>query len=291
MRPLAADDVEAVRRVQNAAFAPLDAADFPSSDPTEADSPAVASRQRARIVHFLEHDPDGSWVADVDGQVVGAALALRRGDLWGLSLLVVDPPVQSRGVGRQLLGASLQYAEGAARAIILSSRDPRAMRRYAKAGFDLHPQVVGTGRVDRASLPALGGRVRDGGAADTTFADDVDAAVRGARRGPDHELLAAAWAMFVVDDADGRGYAYVRDDGDVVALAAGDDDTAAALLWRCLAHTMEQGCDAVVDHVTGNQQWAIRVAVAAGLALRPGGPVFWRGAAPPPAYLPSGAFL
>jgi hypothetical protein len=41
----------------------------------------------------------GSWVATIDDEVVGTALALRRDSLWGLSLLAVDPRVQSSDAG------------------------------------------------------------------------------------------------------------------------------------------------------------------------------------------------
>src|SRR3954470_23926137 len=99
------DDVEAVRTVQEAAFARPD-------EPPRATTDEVLQRQRRRIHHFLEHDPAGSWVAELQGQVVGVALALRRAHLWGLSLLVVDPQVQSRGIGRLLMDAALRSAEG-----------------------------------------------------------------------------------------------------------------------------------------------------------------------------------
>src|SRR5207248_11189418 len=93
-----------------------------------------------------------------------------------------------------------------------------------------------------------------------------------------------------LDDADGRGYAYVRrGDARIATVAATDDDTAAELLWRCLAieHDGQRG----VEHINGEQQWAVRVALAARLRLEPAGPVCWRGRRPPPAYLASGAFL
>lgn len=288
VRPLTDADIEPARQVQIAAFTGNDET---RGRPTPPVTAARAQRQRARLTHFLTHDPAGSWVAEADGAVVGVALALRRGDLWGLSLLVVSPPVQSRGVGRRLLTASLRYADGARRAVILSSQDPRAMRRYAKAGFDLHPQVAAGGCVRSAALPGARSRVREGTPGDAALADAVDEVVRGAPRGSDHDRLVDAFARYVVDDADGRGYAYVHVDGEVVALAATDEATAAALLWRCLAHAHEAGKDAVIEHIAGNQQWAVRTAVAAGLVLRPDGPVFWRGGAPPPSYLPSGAFL
>lgn len=285
IRPLAEADIDAAREVQTEAFAEHDRL---HGDPVSEITDEVIARQRYRFAHFLKHDPDGSWVAVLDGAVVGAALALRRDSLWGLSLLVVDPKVQSRGIGRLLLDASLQYADGVTSAVILSSRDPRAMRRYAKAGFELYPQIRANGVVDRARLPRSEGRVVVGDASRAEWADAVDRLVRGASRGPDHGALASYAQMFVVDDGAGRGYAYLRPDGRVVTVAATDETTATALLWECLsAHTGE----ATVDWITGDQQWAIAVAVEAGLRLQPTGPVFWRGRTPPDCYLPDGGFL
>jgi GNAT superfamily N-acetyltransferase len=281
-------DVEPAARVQAASFRDLDQREgLPATEMTDAVWERLFRRQR----HFLTNDPGGSWVATEDHQIVGSALALRRESLWGLSLLVVDPAAQSTGTGRKLLNASLTYAEGARLAVILSSTDPRAMRSYATSGFALHPQMHGVGGPDRASLPALRGRVRDGSAADAAAADDVDRAVRGAPHGPDHIRMAADFTMFVVDDVDGRGYAYLRPDGEVAVLAASDDESASALLWRCLAHADETGVAATVEHLNAAQQWAISLCYRARLKVSPAGPVFWRGRTPPPSYLPSGAYL
>lgn len=286
VRPLTADDIDAAREVQTRSFQELDRK---TGEPPWEVTPAVIERQRVRFRHFLTHDPGGSWVATVDGRVVGAALALRRENLWGLSLLVVDPDRQSLGIGRRLLDASLTYADGAETAVILSSQDPRAMRSYAVAGFDLHPQIHATGVLDRALLPRPSGRVRVGSEADVDLAESVDRRVRGAARGPDQVLLAKTCAMYVVDDPAGRGHAYVRDDGRIVTVAATDDATATDLLWQCLAHEREGSV--TVDQVNGEQQWAVRVALTARLRLAPAGCVFWRGCRPPPAYLPDGGFL
>jgi GNAT superfamily N-acetyltransferase len=282
------DDVEAAARVQLAAFIALDEREG-IAPPVVTDE--TRARQYLRHRHFLTNDPDGSWVATDGEQVVGCALALKREGLWGLSLLVVDPATQSSGVGRQLLDASLAYAADCSRATILSSSDPRAMRAYATSGFELYPQVGGHGEPDRASLPALHGRVREGSIADAGMADEVDRVVRGAARGPDHLRIASDMPVFLIDDVDGRGYAYVRSDGIVFALAATDDDTATALLWRALAHIVELGVAASVDHMNAAQQWAIRTSYRARLKVTPAGPVFWRGRTPPNCYLPSGAYL
>jgi predicted N-acetyltransferase YhbS len=288
VRPLDAADIDAAREVQTRAFQALDRA---FGEPEWEVTPAVVERQRGRLRHFLTNDPGGSWVAELDGQVVGTALALRREGLWGLSLLVVDPEQQSRGIGRVLLDASLGYADGAPTAIILSSRDSRAMRRYAAAGFDLFPQVWSSGPVQRSRLQRPPLPVRAGSDDDADFADAVDRLVRGAARGPDHALMASAGPMFVVDQGGSRGYGYARADGRLVTIAATDEVAAEALLWEYLGHDPDGTVSRTVDHLTGEQQWAIRTVVAAGLRLAAAGPAFWRGRTPPRCYIPDGAYL
>jgi GNAT superfamily N-acetyltransferase len=288
VRPMTLDDVPAIGRVQLAAFDDLDRRT--GQTPREI-TDATRERVHARLIHFVTHDPGGAWVAANDRELVGCALALRRESLWGLSLLVVDPATQSTGAGRALLDASLTYAAGTDRAVILSTEDTRAIRVYGTSGFALHPQVQATGTPDRSRLPALGGRVRPGSLADVDLAEAIDRAVRGAARGPDQALLAASYRMFMVDDVDGCGYVYLRADGDVAALAASDDTTATVLLWRALAHASDTDTPVTVSAITAGQQWAISAAFHARLRVAPGGPVFWRGIEPPAAYLPSGAYL
>jgi hypothetical protein len=133
--------------------------------------------------------------------------------------------------------------------------------------------------------------VRTGGPDDADFADAVDRQVRGAARGPDHQVLSAAGAMFVVDQGARRGYAYQRADGRLVTLAATDDAAAEALLWEYLGYDPDPTVARAVEHLTGEQQWAFRTVVAAGLRLSAGGPAFWRGRTPPPCYIPDGAYL
>jgi GNAT superfamily N-acetyltransferase len=288
VRPMRDDDVNAAQKVQEIGFGELERK---LGEPVTPVSPESVERQRRRHRHFIAHDPGGSWVATAGDEIVGSALALRRDAMWGLSLLVVHPDHQSRGIGRQLLDASLSYADGVETAIILSSADARAMRRYARAGFALFPQVMATGSVDRTALPAADRRVRAGGLADAELADAVDRQVRGAARGPDHAILNDFATMYVAEDGPERGYAYIRN-GHVVTVAATDDALAALLLWRCLA---DDGTASVeqhtISHITAEQQWAIDVAVAARLTLKPWGPVFWRGRTPPRCYLPDGAYL
>lgn len=171
----------------------------------------------------------------------------------------------------------------------MASRDPGAIRLYAEAGFELHPQVRVSGVIRADRRPEPSPRVRAGGRGDRALVEAVDRGVRGASRGADHDML--AWFdHLVVDDAAGRGYAYLHG-GEVQTVVATDGDTAGALLRNALAGVAETGAEAVVEHLNAGQQWAVRVAVETGLTLAPSGPGFWRGFGPPPACLPSGPYL
>jgi GNAT superfamily N-acetyltransferase len=289
IRPLAEPDVVAAVEVQLASFDDLD---HRRGEPPTPVTDIRRDWAQARVRHFLTHDPGGCWVSTNDaGAVTGAALASVRGDLWGLSLLVVSPRLQSAGAGRALLDAALGYADGCDRAVILSSHDARAIRLYATSEFDLHPQIQATGVPDLRERPADLERVRQGGSTDAALLEAIDQQVRRATRGPDHELMARRCALFVCDDDAGRGYAQCTTTGHIAALTASDAATASLLMWRCLGQAAAASTSITVGHITAGQQWAIRTALAARLSLAADGPVMWRGGSPPSPYLPSGALL
>jgi ribosomal protein S18 acetylase RimI-like enzyme len=248
-----------------------------------------ARRGRSRIGHLLETDPGGAWVAEsAEGRVVGLSLALLREGLWGLSLFAVEPALQGNGLGRRLLDAALDYADGSRGAIILSSADPKAMRRYARAGFALRPLVAAAGMVDRARLPAPHAGLRAGTGDDLETTEAISRAVRGATHAPDiPNALANGCDLVLLGD---RGFVVHRE-GSPRLLAARDEEAAAALLWAALA-AAPPGASVQVDFISAGQDWAIAVVLEASLALSPDGPLFVRGEVGPlRPYLPSGAYL
>jgi len=267
----------------SAAFSALRASHHMPPEPRTQEG---VERLQRRIAHLLVTDPGGSWVAaDSDEVVVGLAQALVRGDLWVLSLLGVSPQHQDRHTGKALLEAATSYGAGSRCGMILCSRDPRAARRYSRAGFDLHPSVVARGRVSRRALPRLTG-VRPGGADDLGLVADLDRRLRGGPHGPDliHSLEGGCRLLV----APGRGYVVARGPRPWF-LAAVDEDVASGLLLAALA-TAGTDEEVTVEWITARQQWAIRACLDVGLELHPAGPVMTRGFDPPPAYLPSGAF-
>ncbi|MDX6215089.1 MAG: hypothetical protein QOG99_673 [Frankiales bacterium] len=273
IRPLLPADFAASRRVAVDAMTAL-------GEEMPEETPEVTARGEARIAHLQRTDPGGAWVAEEDGRVVGCALALVREGMWFLSLLMVDPAHQSKGLGKQLLDASLQTSTD--RSWILATTDPAALRRYRRAGFDLVPCLTAKGTVDRALLPSTS--VREGSwSADGEAVDDITRTVRGAGLGEDLPYLEKTGLRLLMAD---RGYAILRPAG-LVSLAADDPGTAAELLWTVLA---EAPAPVEIDWLAHDQQWAIDVCLDARLPLLKGeGHLFLRGQPPMSPYLPSGS--
>jgi GNAT superfamily N-acetyltransferase len=249
-------------------------------------SPAPPFEQAAvRLRHLLATDAGGAWVADRDGEVAGCALALVRGHVWGLSLLIVRPDLQSTGVGRELLARARAYGAGARGWIILASRDARALRAYVRLGLDLHPAAVAVGTPRGVAHPD---GVRPAEAGDRPWLDAVGRTVRGAPHGDDLGAFAAAGAAVTVLPE--RGYAVARG-GSLKLVAALDDEAARTLLHAHLAGA--DGTEVTVEWLTSHQQWAIRECVDAGLRLdSAGGAVLTGGElGTMTPYLPSGAYL
>ncbi|MEI7057966.1 GNAT family N-acetyltransferase [Nocardioides sp. CCNWLW239] len=238
-----------------------------------------------RTEGFLTTDPDGCFVAyDAEGLAGFATSARREDTLWFLCTFAVRPGLQGQGLGKRLLDAAMAYGADCPHWMLSASDDPKALRRYRLAGFDLHPQLMLHGEVDRSRLVAVDG-VREGSAADLDLLDAIDRKVRGAARGRDHTTLAGTGSLLV--DVEGGGYAYAADNGPTL-LAAIDEETATRLLWECLART---DGEAAMSHVTGANQWALDVGLAARLRIGTEGVLGVRGMAPPAPYIHNGALL
>ncbi len=280
-RPMGHDDAPAVHALAFRAFSDLAERLHEPPQP-----PPPVEHALVRIGQLIERDPGGAWVTERDGELVGAALAIDRDGLWGLSLLVVDPLHQSAGVGRELLARALEYGGGGRRgAIILASPDARALRAYARAGFAPHPSFRAQGRPKPAEPPA---DVRAGGAGDFPLVERVDLAVRGAAHGGDIEAMMRADCRLLV--AADRGYVMVGPGG--VRLLAALDEAAAADLLRAALAAAPAGEDVNVEWLTARQDWAVAPVLDAGLSLENDGAVFVRGDVGPfRPYLPSGAYL
>lgn len=288
IRPMTADDVVVAERISDEAFHELDGRTVPRDRPApEPRTPEHSASWIARTRRFLEHDPGGCWVAEEAGEVVGFATSFVRERVWCLATYAVRPGLQGKGVGARLLEAAESYGDRCEVGMLSASVDPRAVRRYWRAGFTLHPQMLLRGRVDRSRLRPVDG-VRDGTPDDRPMLDQIARRLRGGGHGPDHETLGATGRLVVAESALGRGFAYTEESR-LALLAATHPATATALLWECLAGA---GTDEyLVPHVTAANQWAVDVGLTAGLELATSGYLGLRGMDPPSPYVHHGALL
>ena len=58
----------------------------------------------------LRDDPDGLWLAEADGAMLGFAFSWVCDDLWFLAELFVAPGHQGRGIGNKLLARAFEHA-------------------------------------------------------------------------------------------------------------------------------------------------------------------------------------
>lgn len=253
-------------------------------------TPEQREQFRRGTQRFIDEDSDGAWVALDGDTVVGMGEAIRRDWFWGLSMLFVHPESQSQGVGRLLIDRTLEYAQGATVRMIMTSPDPRALRRYSLAGLDIHPAVEAEGIVDRSAIPA-DLRGREGTADDLQLVDRMDMGLLGRSRRDDVAFITAdGGGLFdVVDDEHGAGFVVLRNTH-VTLLGATDDATAAALLWRALARADEKKVSLYC--LTAEQDWAVKVCLAARLKVVGAGPLFLSGMDHPPGpWIPSGWYF
>ncbi|HEV3390028.1 MAG TPA: GNAT family N-acetyltransferase [Solirubrobacteraceae bacterium] len=230
-------------------------------------------RWRERIAHPFTTDPDGAFVAELDGRVIGVAEAIVRERLWVLSMFAVQPGIQSAGAGRMLLDHAGGYGRESGAGLIVSSNDPRALRLYASAGFALQPTLRADGEVDRRALPRAHPGIREEDRAnDLESLGPLARAIRGAPyTGELRYALARGARLLRLGD---RGFAVVYEDGSLWLLVASDEEAASALLWHALA--IADG-PTRVRWITGAQQWAIDPLVRARLQLTAYGALCVRG--------------
>jgi len=214
--------------------------------------------------HFLAHDAERCWVAELDGRVVGYTAAIVRGDVWFFSALFIDPEAQGRGVGRRLLELALDGAPSR-RLTITDAIQPISNALYGQHGLLPITPMLGMARDGRAPARATGDstdRIELGGPSSDELAR-VDAAAYEFDRRVDHEFWGSRWER--------RGwylggeliaYSYRWPDGRIGPLAGLDPSSAAAALR---AELDVPGPASII--IPGSSRSLLETALAAGLRL------------------------
>ena len=91
---------------------------------------------------WLAHPDVWGIVAQRDGRVVGSNFLEMRTPVAGVGPITVDPREQSRGVGRQLMGAVLERGEGKPIRLVQDSFNAASLSLYARLGFEVKDPLV-----------------------------------------------------------------------------------------------------------------------------------------------------
>jgi predicted N-acetyltransferase YhbS len=106
---------------------------------------AAPERTVANFARRLSHPGYHVIVAELDGHIVGSNVLDERSTIVGLGPITVDPAVQNRTIGRQLMQAALQrVAERQAPGVRLvqAAYHTRSLALYATLGFEVREPLV-----------------------------------------------------------------------------------------------------------------------------------------------------
>lgn len=218
----------------------------------------------------LKDDPDGLWVAEDAGQMLGFAFSWMCGDLWFLAQLFISPDRQSQGIGDALISRTLEQAQkhnARTRALITFAFNRASQSLYIRHGiFPQAPVYFFAASCDALRLTAA--RLRSAplsaSAAHLRDLDAIDAVALGVSREKHHRYLLADAAtsglLFYADDGDCAGYAYVAN-GHVGPLAVMKQDAVAPALAAALAFGAEAGAARVSAFIPGPCHGALSLAI------------------------------
>lgn len=196
-------------------------------------------------------DPGAEIAArDASGRLVGICFVHPRETHHAIGIVATDPSAAGRGVARTMMEEALRRADAADRPVRLVSSllNLDSFSLYSRLGFtprtiyqDLEVQVPPTGLPGPPPVGAAA--VRAAGPDDAARHADLEHALAGIRRLPDHEFFLAAdsgYRVWTADDAHGRpaGFLAASHRPEFPMLGPGvaaDEATATALVWRALA--------------------------------------------------------
>jgi ribosomal protein S18 acetylase RimI-like enzyme len=225
----------------------------------------------------LNDDPDGLWVAEDAGDILGFAFSWACDDLWFLAQLFVSPGDQGRGVGQTLLKLTLEHAQktkAANRALITFSFNSVSQGLYIRHG--LFPRLpiynLSVGR-DVLMSRLRGAQLRcvplEAASGHLQSLAGIDAATLGVSREKHHRYLiddSATRGVLLYAGDDCAGYAYVAD-GHIGPLAVTQRANLGAAFTTALNLAAEIGSSQVSAFIPGTNAEAMSLAVEHGMRI------------------------
>jgi GNAT superfamily N-acetyltransferase len=240
--------------------------------------PMVVPRPPRFQQFSLRDEPDGLWVAEDTGRIVGFAFSWVCGDLWFLAQLFVSPGQQGSGLGGELLKRTLDHAQKAGatkKALITFAFNSVSQGLYIRHG--LYPRLP----LYLVSVPrdALRGRLEgpqfrceplQTSGADLHTLVRIDSQVLGVSREKHHKYLIDDDAMRGVAFFEGDdcvGYAYVSRGGHIGPLVAVEPKAMGTAFRTALVVALEGGSSKVSAFLPGTSEATLSLAIEYGMRI------------------------
>jgi GNAT superfamily N-acetyltransferase len=131
LRAMGEDDVDSVRAVGQSAWSDLYSKEFHQNF-------QVPKRSARNVAFYMEKEPEGCMVAEVDGRVVGDVFCHVWGKVGWFGPVEVLPNNQNTGIGKKLINGALSYLEGKGCNVIGLETMPETVKNvvlYSNLGF------------------------------------------------------------------------------------------------------------------------------------------------------------
>jgi ribosomal protein S18 acetylase RimI-like enzyme len=226
----------------------------------------------------LKDDPDGLWVAEDGGVILGFAWSWVCGDVWFLAQLFVDPAQQGRGIGNELLRLTLEHARKSRavhKALITFTFNRVSQGLYIRHGLFPRTPVYFFGAARErvaAGLPktALQGIAIEDTGAHMKSLSEIDTRAQGVAREKHHRyLLNEPGTAGVMLHAGGAcvGYVYIAASGHIGPLAVARADLLGDAFIAALKLAADRSSEKVSAFVPGTCDSALSIAVDRGMRI------------------------
>jgi ribosomal protein S18 acetylase RimI-like enzyme len=225
----------------------------------------------------LKDDPDGLWVAEDRGDILGLAWSWICGDLWFLAQLFVDPAQQGRGIGNQLLKLSLEHAQksGAThRALITFTFNRVSQGLYIRHGlFPKMPIYYFAAAREQVKVKLPDPPLRSvpiDATADMKRLAEIDAQAVDVARGKHHRYLLddpGTKGVMLFAGSECVGYAYVGSNGHIGPLAVARVEVLGDAFATALKIAADGSSEKISAFLPGTCDSALSIAILHGMRI------------------------
>jgi ribosomal protein S18 acetylase RimI-like enzyme len=168
--------------------------------------PMAAASPPSFQLFSLKDDPDGLWVAEDGGEILGFAWSWVCGGFWLLAQLFVDPAQQGRGIGNELLKRTIEHArkaKAAHKALITFTFNRVSQGLYMRHGLFPRMPIYFFGAARERVMqdlpqPSLQSIAIDGSATTLGKLAEIDSRAIGVSREKHHRYLRITFPMLLM---------------------------------------------------------------------------------------------